>query len=768
MKKIVASRSVLLNWTVSYLLILLIPIAITIYSSVMIGKTVRAEVSDANTLILNTVRNDIDVRISAMRAAFRYTYLNNLMANLRQSSPASLAFTATTYELVRDLSAYVSTTAQNMGITVYLQDMDYIISNTTANQAATLFYAQQLSGMKMSQAEWLQTLQADYSNAFLILDGIQPGWIEPCLTYCQTVHSSNGDINIFITIPLANLAESSASLSDRSLLLADSQGAILSDFGGSRAILTLDLNRPTGEAVKGTDGQSYVLTYAQSQQADLYYVVATPEGSYWSTLARVNFLFIAAISIALLLGIAIVWLLLRRNYRPLENITRLLQKQESPRNEFDLINRTYAHLTDENTTMRHRLDQQTSQLREHYLLSLLKGRLTSFSAADMNTYYQIGAEERSYSLIILTIGAASDLIMKQYRDEQEFENIYLFAADNVLAELLADVPYDRIEDGHILIYVLHLDARQLTLWEAEKVRRLEQINDFFNSHLSAQLTMIISEHTNQFDHLRYLYRDAMDALEYQNILGKTGVLLTTDYKTLANKLQSQTELWPQELAAAVRAGDYPTCEDLAARIFGTYTQNTAVTFPVFRIAVINDLYAVLNAYDEVIADHDLRYKLMVKMVSLISAEKAGELKKNLLQLLQYACQTIQAQQKGGNSILVRRIQEYIRQNYADGNLNINTVSDAFAKNPRYLSHVFSQQTGEGLLDAINAVRIRHAAHLMQTTALSLDEISTQTGFTNTRTFRRAFMRVTGLQPSRYLEKHKGELAQAEPAPTGID
>lgn len=272
MRKITTSRSVLLNWTISYLLILLIPITIFIYGSVETVRTVRTEVSDANALILDNVKRDIDSQLSAMRTAFKFTYLNNLFTSLRQMSQLNKAYVRTTSELVVDLSAYVKAAQQDIGVTVYFLGKDYIVSDATANQAATLFYAQQFIGMQDTWETWQKTLSAHYTNTFLITSGLKIGYSGLCLTYCQTIRSVPDDINIFITIPLSSLAACCNSLDDRSVILAGSGGAVLHDFGKHPTITSLDLNRFSGDSVNGIDGQPYVCTYAKSNQADLYYV----------------------------------------------------------------------------------------------------------------------------------------------------------------------------------------------------------------------------------------------------------------------------------------------------------------------------------------------------------------------------------------------------------------------------------------------------------------------------------------------------------------
>ena len=164
MRKITTSRSVLLNWTISYLLILLIPITIFIYGSVVTVRTVRTEVSDANALILDNVKRDIDDQLTAMRTTFKFTYLNNLFTSLRQMSQLNKAYMRTTSELVIDLSAYVKAAQQDVGITVYFLGKDYIVSDTTANQATTLFFAQQFIGMQDTWETWQQTLNQSYTN----------------------------------------------------------------------------------------------------------------------------------------------------------------------------------------------------------------------------------------------------------------------------------------------------------------------------------------------------------------------------------------------------------------------------------------------------------------------------------------------------------------------------------------------------------------------------------------------------------------------------
>lgn len=47
------------------------------------------------------------------------------------------------------------------------------------------------------------------------------------------------------------------------------------------------------------------------------------------------------------------------------------------------------------------------------------------------------------------------------------------------------------------------------------------------------------------------------------------------------------------------------------------------------------------------------------------------------------------------------------------------------------------------------VRIKHAELLLQETNLTVDEIAEKTGFTNSRSFRRNFYKIVGMNPTDY-------------------
>jgi YesN/AraC family two-component response regulator len=70
-------------------------------------------------------------------------------------------------------------------------------------------------------------------------------------------------------------------------------------------------------------------------------------------------------------------------------------------------------------------------------------------------------------------------------------------------------------------------------------------------------------------------------------------------------------------------------------------------------------------------------------------------------------------------------------------------------NPAYMSRQFKMQTGYGLLDYINKVRIEAAKKLLKNDSDNLENIAKNVGYSNARTFTRAFVKIEGITPGKY-------------------
>ena len=104
-----------------------------------------------------------------------------------------------------------------------------------------------------------------------------------------------------------------------------------------------------------------------------------------------------------------------------------------------------------------------------------------------------------------------------------------------------------------------------------------------------------------------------------------------------------------------------------------------------------------------------------------------------------------------NKGIVQSITEYAEEHYSDSSLNITAIAESMGRNPKYISRVFKEETGEGILDYVNRMRISKAQAMLRTRQYSLEQVSEMSGYASVKTFRRAFAKITGTTPGKYMD-----------------
>lgn len=98
---------------------------------------------------------------------------------------------------------------------------------------------------------------------------------------------------------------------------------------------------------------------------------------------------------------------------------------------------------------------------------------------------------------------------------------------------------------------------------------------------------------------------------------------------------------------------------------------------------------------------------------------------------------------------LQKIIKFVKENYADANLNISMIGDSFQMKPTYVSKLFKDHSGEGLLDYINKIRIEKAKTLLREGNIPLQEVANLSGFNDLNTFMRLFKKFEGITPGQY-------------------
>lgn len=104
---------------------------------------------------------------------------------------------------------------------------------------------------------------------------------------------------------------------------------------------------------------------------------------------------------------------------------------------------------------------------------------------------------------------------------------------------------------------------------------------------------------------------------------------------------------------------------------------------------------------------------------------------------------------------ISEVTAFINEHFME-DITLNLIAKKFYMNPYYLCRTFKDVTGFNFTQYLNTVRIRASEELLLTTNLSILEVATAVGYTNSTHFGRVFKQTLGTSPLQYRKLHAKE------------
>ena len=103
---------------------------------------------------------------------------------------------------------------------------------------------------------------------------------------------------------------------------------------------------------------------------------------------------------------------------------------------------------------------------------------------------------------------------------------------------------------------------------------------------------------------------------------------------------------------------------------------------------------------------------------------------------------------------VLRAMRYIERNLAD-RISLDQLAEEANLSKYHFSRLFSRHTGMPPLQFASSMRIQRAKELLRSGELSISDICTEVGFTDSGTFEKQFKKHVGITPTAYLKSFTG-------------
>ena len=112
-------------------------------------------------------------------------------------------------------------------------------------------------------------------------------------------------------------------------------------------------------------------------------------------------------------------------------------------------------------------------------------------------------------------------------------------------------------------------------------------------------------------------------------------------------------------------------------------------------------------------------------------------------------------QKNHDDAPIKLAQEFIEQNISE-KISIDELADKFAIGRRHFDRRFKKATNNTAGEYIQRVKIEAAKKQFENTNKNVNEVMYDIGYSDAKTFRSLFKKITGLSPVEYRNKYHKE------------
>ncbi len=284
--------------------------------------------------------------------------------------------------------------------------------------------------------------------------------------------------------------------------------------------------------------------------------------------------------------------------------------------------------------------------------------------------------------------------------------------------------------------------------------RIERVSRKFinaiKSEFGIDADVIYGRTTKNIDELPFVYREIKDTVF---LCQKDGCIF--DSEKIAQRSYDvynysvDTEIG---IIIYIKKGDFARAYGMIRNELDEILYQRSYPIYIIRCFMFEIAGTILKAIGETEKENDISLGCSKNLNNIFYTDSVIEMEYILKEYLKEVCECIAENNKGVASPFCEKIKQYVRENYSDVDMNVNAIAARFYINPAYLSNMFKRNTEMKLLDYINKVRIEEAKKMMIVNPeITMEELSEKSGFKNSRTFRRIFLKYEEVAPSKFVK-----------------
>lgn len=763
-------RSVRVSWIISYSVILLIPVVISVTILMHSRQILANEVSRSNEALLKQVQQVIDAQISdIMRMGTQLSVDGRLITFMNYSKVPDATWRLAALDFTRMFTSMRVANSFIRDFYVYMPEGNIGLTSSSVMDK-DLIYQMYHQSTGLSQAEWERWIGRPNVNEIVRMtvngDNNKP---ESALVYVRSLVSQSDQMSSSLLVVLDSRRFeqliSSVKLEEEStVFIANRNDQVLFTTHTKLLADGVDIGSwnhdAVGEQAVEWEGEKATVAHITSSFSDWSYYIVTPTRVYASKVTTLRNLTILGFLLSVGLSTAALLWFTKRNYRPIGRMMEIVSHNvqdnlTKSRNELSILQQVMKKTMEDLNDSDRKLRQSAPLMQANLLGRLLKGR-TEFDPELQSLFdkHRLGLDSDAYSIVLIHVEDYRQLFRSSTSSREDIgkklQFVQLILA-NIIGELLGmDHAYCYIEvDGMAVFLVNPPDASKAA--NARLIGRIKEAQTFIQEKFYLYFSVGVSDiHCGGVGVIPHCYEEALEALEYRLIRGTGAVIPYETVKSPKEAFYYPIEL-ERRLINFIAAGDLQHATEVTNEILMTNFSGGTLSIELAKCLMFEIISTVLKATEHLKSEPEGPGLQRVELIKrFLKCDSFEEIETVLHEVLAFVCRIVQQGKDPRHTDLKNQIEKFIQARYADGNLSLSLIAEQFGLHPTYVSKFFKQQSDTNVIDYINQYRIDVAKPMLHDA--SVQEVSERVGFLNANSFIRVFKKYEGITPGQYKAK----------------
>lgn len=776
-------KSIMLTWLLSYLSILLLPVVMSVIVYFQSNETLENEIHQANSSLLKQLREVMDNQFQSMeRLDFELTWnvaiQELLYSNKYKQYPKDFQYDV--YQITNDLTLYQTSYSSVDSFYIYLAAQNSVLLPGTYRDASFAYNLYHKDDA-LTYNQWLALLGRKQFKGFVPMIRLdENGSRRKTIAYLSN-YKAEGDTSVGTKVIMIDQSRILGAIENMEVFnkghvwILNEENQVLASSSGEDLADDLPYDQMLSDKnlfIWNNNGEQYEVSYIRSSHSKLKYVSIMPSRVFWEKAEQVRKLTYMSIAFSLIGGGLLTYFFLHINYSPVRRLVKAFTDKKGihhgkGKNEFHFIEQAVDTTLSEMDRMILNMRQQQNIVRSSFITRLLKGRLDSRIPVDESlAAFNMRFVSDDFAVMLLYLEDKEPFFDSiQGTHESDKLKLLHFIVTNVLEDLVGQLHNGYVtEIDESLACLINFNGKP----EGERAAELRHIAHEAKTFLAAKyrihLTLSVSGVHSSIMGISQAYMEALDAMEYKLVIGSKEVL---SYEEIYKGQQAEADTgyyYPlqveQQLINYVKIGDFTKAKFTLDEIIARNFRHPVMSVPIARCLMLDLVSTLIKTISEITDVQDSFFIQNPKRIERLTAcETILDMQQQMTELLRSVCEytaakrqtNIQQSRQRVLHDLIANVISFIEERYNDPNLNISMIGSYFDMKPGYISKLFKDQIGEGMLDFINKLRISKAKEEIAEGNKSINEISCSTGFNDVNVFIRSFKKYEGITPGKYKE-----------------